>query len=151
MRKAIVILVLGLVMGRFGGGVGLLLAFFAGASGNVAGILLYPQPYTGLGASGMVMGGLGTLTAQSFSLFRNRLISHRQAFRSTMAGTMLFVLFGLSPGTDLVAHFVGYIAGLVLGGVWLMTPSSWRNSKTNFFAGVALALLTLIAGYLAFR
>lgn len=64
------VLLLGLAMGRFGGGHGLLLAYLAGAAGNIAGLFLHPEPHRGLGASGMVMGGLGLLAAQSFSLLK---------------------------------------------------------------------------------
>jgi len=46
-------LVLGLAMGRFGAGSALLASYLSGVSGNVAGLLLYPEPYRGLGASGI--------------------------------------------------------------------------------------------------
>jgi len=53
------IALLGLAMGSFGPGVGLLAAYLAGVGGNVAGFFLYARPHAGLGASGMVMGALG--------------------------------------------------------------------------------------------
>ena len=31
---------------------------------------------------------------------------------------MLFVLLGLEPGTDVVAHFGGFVSGLILGSYW---------------------------------
>jgi len=52
-------------MARFGPGQALLAALLAGAVGNAAGLALRTEHYIGLGASGMVMGGLGLLTAQS--------------------------------------------------------------------------------------
>src|SRR5882724_11135674 len=58
---------LGLAMGRFGTGIGLLAAFLAGAFGNVASWFVYPSNHQSLGASGMVMGCLGLLAAQSVS------------------------------------------------------------------------------------
>ncbi|MDB6018173.1 MAG: rhomboid-related rane protein, partial [Pedosphaera sp.] len=59
------IVLLGLAMGRFGTGLGLLAAYLAGAAGNVASLMLNASPFYGLGASGMIMGALGLLTAQS--------------------------------------------------------------------------------------
>src|SRR2546423_6069375 len=64
--------VLGLAMGRYGPACALLAAYLAGAAGNVAALTLRTHPYHGLGASGMVMGGLGLLTIQSLPLqFKN--------------------------------------------------------------------------------
>src|ERR1035437_10950698 len=61
-------LFLGLVMGRYGPGVGLLAAYLAGVGGNLAAWLVYGENHRGLGASGVVMGALGLLTIQSVSL-----------------------------------------------------------------------------------
>jgi len=61
---------LGMAMGRYGTGVGLLAAYLAGAGGNLAAWLVYGQTHRGLGASGVVMGALGLLAVQSVSLLR---------------------------------------------------------------------------------
>ena len=61
------IVLFGLAMGRYGTGTGLLAAYLAGAAGNVASLLLNAKPFNGLGASGMVMGALGLLAAQSLA------------------------------------------------------------------------------------
>src|SRR5882672_6345740 len=47
------LLLLGLTMGALGPGIGLLTAFLAGAGGNLAGLLFYPEAHRSLGASGM--------------------------------------------------------------------------------------------------
>src|SRR5271157_301035 len=60
-------ILLGLAMGRYGTGTGLLAAYLGGAAGNVASWLLAWEPHRGLGASGMVMAALGLLAAQAFS------------------------------------------------------------------------------------
>ena len=59
---------LGFAMGRYGTGTGVLAAFLAGAGGNVAAWLASLEQHRNLGASGMVMGSLGLLAAQSPSL-----------------------------------------------------------------------------------
>jgi hypothetical protein len=64
----------------------------------------------------MAMGGLGMLAIQSLKLLRQNPINRKYVLRALMAGLMLFVLFGLSPETDVVAHFIGIMAGLLLGG-----------------------------------
>lgn len=142
---------LGLAMGRYGSGLGLLTAYLAGAAGNVAGLLFYPAPHLGVGASGMVMGGLGMLAAQSVTLLRHGFIRRKFALRGVMAGVMLLVLFGLSPETDVLAHIAGFLTGLVLGGVWLGLPPRWQNQKSDAAAAIILGGLVVATGWLAFH
>src|SRR5688572_24399454 len=61
------LVVLGLAMARYGAGCALLAAYVAGAGGNLPRALLHLDTPS-LGASGMVMGGLGMLAIQSLSL-----------------------------------------------------------------------------------
>ena len=144
-------LFLGLAMGRYGSGLGLLAAYLAGAAGNVAGLIFYPEPHFGVGASGMVMGGLGMLAAQSITLLRRGFVGRKQALGGIMAGVMLFVLFGLSPGTDVLAHFAGFVTGLALGGILLLFPSAWRNGRVDFAAAILLVGLLVFTSWLAFH
>jgi membrane associated rhomboid family serine protease len=141
---------LGLVMGRYGAGLGLLASYFAGAGGNLAGLMVYPNSHLGVGASGMVMGGLGLLAAQSLTSLR---IQRNRKFvlRSLIAGTLLFVLFGFSPEADVVAHVGGFVSGLVLGWLLIRFPFITRNRKLNIFAGLLLVVLVVTTSWLAFR
>ena len=142
---------LGLCMGRYGSGLGLLASYLAGAAGNVAGLFIYPEPHYGVGASGMVMGGLGMLAAQSVTLLRHGFIGRKYLLRGILAGLMLFVLFGLSPGTDIVAHFAGFAMGLLLGGLLLLLPPRWQNRTTDAGAATVFLVLLVVTGWLAFR
>jgi rhomboid protease GluP len=112
-------LFLGIAMSRFGAGFGLLAAFLAGAMGNVAGLFVYSDPYRALGASGMVMGALGLVTVQSFSA-RPRWSEARVWIRALVAGLLLFVLLGLNPSSDVVAHLGGFVGGLFFGLLFVM-------------------------------
>ena len=145
------LLFLGLAMGRYGSGLALLAAYLAGATGNAAGLIFYPEPHYGVGASGMVMGGLGLLAAQSITLLRRGFVGRKQVLGGIMAGVMLFVLFGLSPDTDVLAHFTGFVTGLALGGILLLFPASWRNGKADFAAAILLVGLLLFTSWLAFH
>jgi rhomboid protease GluP len=145
------VVLLGLAMGRYGGGVGLLAASLAGAGGNVASLLVYPASQQSLGASGMVMGGLGLLAAQSLLYLRQNPNSRRSGLRGVLAGAMLFVLFGLSPGTNIMAHLGGFVTGLVLGAGLVRMPSRWQNPRTDLVAWLLYGGLTVTTGWLAFR
>jgi membrane associated rhomboid family serine protease len=110
--------------------------------------LLYGN-HRSLGASGMVMGALGLLAVQPVSFWRENLRVWKLALAGIAAGVMLFVLLGLSPGTDIVAHAGGFISGLVLGGLLQLGGRRVRDSAANVLAGVLFLLLTILPWWLA--
>jgi len=143
-------LLLGLAMGRYGTGVGLLAALLAGAGGNVAGLLLYQVGHRSLGASGMILGCLGLLAGQSLALWRQHPIATKHVIGSVLGGIMLFVLFGLTPGTDVVAHAGGFVTGLLLGGILAFVPAGvLQDAKVNLTGGLLVALLVILTWSLA--
>jgi membrane associated rhomboid family serine protease len=144
------LLLLGLSMGRCGGGAALLTAWLAGAVGNVASLALHGQAHRSLGASGMVMGALGVLAAASFRDYRSGQLTGRQLARGLLGGVLLFVLLGFAPGSDVVAHFGGFVGGLGLGlGLTFVPESFLRNSWTDWLCGLILAVGIVIPWALA--
>jgi membrane associated rhomboid family serine protease len=144
-------LLLGLVMGRYGTGIGLLAAYLAGAGGNLLVWLLFPGPRHSLGASGMVMAALGLLAARSLSLWRQGPYGKRYVATGVLGGVMLFVLLGLSPETDVLAHAGGFASGLLLGGLLTLLPSRRQSAMLNLVSGLIFAFLVLYPWYLALR
>ncbi|HKS37188.1 MAG TPA: rhomboid family intramembrane serine protease [Verrucomicrobiae bacterium] len=143
---------LGLAMGRYGAGRGLLAAYLCGAAGNVLGVLLHAEPYRGCGASGMVMGALGLLAIQSLSFRRGRPFVAKYIVAGLSAGLMLFVLLGVGPdpATDVLAHLGGFAAGLLFGG--LLTTAAGRrlsSAKNNVGAGILFGALLFLTWVLA--
>ena len=129
---------LGLAMARFGWGVTLLATFLAGGAGNLLGFFVYEGPYRGRGASGMMMGALGLLCIQSFGLWRKSPKAARYILSGVLAGFLLFVLFGLDPGSDILAHFGGFAAGLVFGAMLSMIPEEKLQRKTTNVAALTV-------------
>jgi rhomboid protease GluP len=144
-------LLLGLAMARFGPGVALAAAYLAGAGGNVLSWLCATQPHLGLGASGMVMGSLGLLAAQSLRFWRQNIHVRKHFHTSLFAGTMLFLLLGVSPGTDVIAHFGGFMAGLLEG--LALTRFQRRTHQTfpNTIGALLFATLLFVPWWLALR
>jgi len=136
-------LLLGLVMGRHGPGIGLLTAYLAGAGGNVIVWLLFPGPRHSLGASGMVMGALGLLATHSLSLWRQGPYGRRTVITGILGGAMLFVMLGLSPETDVLAHTGGFVSGLLLGGLLALLPAKPSTAALNLLSGLVFAVLVL--------
>ena len=145
------LLLLGLAMGRYGAGVGLLAAYLAGAGGNVVSWLLHSETHRALGASGVVMGALGLLVPQSVTSLRGNPRALHLAFSGLTGGVLLFVLLGLSPGTDVAAHFGGFAAGAFIG-FWLaLVPRLEQRRWVNWLAGIILAALVIWPWLLALR
>ncbi len=138
-------LFLGLVMGRYGPGAVLLAAYFAGVGGNVVAWLVYDQTQRGLGASGVVMGALGLLTIQSFAILKRWNSNMLRLFAGgILAGVLLFVFLGTGPGTDVVAHFGGFISGLLLGALLAFAPRLVHRPRINFAAMILFAALVIL-------
>jgi membrane associated rhomboid family serine protease len=139
-------LLLGLAMARYGPGVALLAAFLAGAAGNVASLMIHSDASLSLGASGMVTGALGMLSVHSFSLWRKYRAARGLIARGAVAGFLILVLIGFSPGSDIAAHLGGFVAGAVIGlAMNAARPAVWQGGWANVTAALALAALAAIA------
>lgn len=107
------LVLLGMAMGFYGAGRGLLLSLLCGAGANACEALLSSGRYVGLGASGMVMACLGLLAAQS--VFESHTSAREWAGRGVIAALLLFALLGLDMNSDVLAHFLGFVNGIVAG------------------------------------
>jgi membrane associated rhomboid family serine protease len=137
------LLLLGLAMGRYGTGVGLLASYLAGVGGNIASWLIHGGGHRSLGASGMVMGALGLVAVQSLGFLKRAPHAWRFAIGGVVAGLLLFVLLGLSPGTDVVAHFGGFVTGLALGALLVVAAAFAQNAIINFASALLFAILVI--------
>ena len=143
-NAAIGLVLSGLAMGRFGSGVGLLAAYLSGMAGNALACILDSEPHHSLGASGMVMGCLGLLAAQAFWLWRSGQPDRRQLVTGGAAGVLLFVLLGLTPGTDILAHTGGFAFGCLFGAGLGFVQDIPKRTRLNLLCGVTFVLLVLI-------
>ncbi len=144
------VLLLGLAMGRFGTGTALLTSFLAGAAGNFTSLVINPKPFDGLGASGMVMGALGLLSAQTLRWTGKSGVSWKQRLGGVAAGIMLFTLYGLAPGTDMPAHLGGFLAGLFFGAALVFVPVEFLHRRgTNAVTNVLFVALLTVTWWLA--
>lgn len=137
-------LLLGLAMGRYGAGCGLLSCLVAGAVGNVLGLMIHSKPYDGLGASGMVMGALGLIIVPGMAAWKARSWPMRQRIKGVLAGTLLFILLGLNPAGDVAAHLGGFAAGVALGTLLSVMPDGVSRGKLS--NGVCWLLMATLLG-----
>ena len=78
------------------------------------------------------MGALGLVAVQSLSLLRQSRHAARFAVSGMVGGVFLFILLGLDPSADTVAHLGGFVGGLLIGaGLALLPPSILEGRPAN--------------------
>jgi rhomboid protease GluP len=137
------VVLLGLVMGRWGTATGMLAALLAGVGGNLANLFLRPEAYS-LGFSTVVMGCIGLLAV----LPRWQAPAARRFWRNVLSGisgaVLLFMLLGLDPRSDILAHTGGFLAGLLLAAVLRLFPALSRGRWSDLVALLLFAALLLL-------
>jgi membrane associated rhomboid family serine protease len=130
-------LTVGLAMGRFGPGTALFLTLLGGAAGNLFAMVARGGDYRGLGASGVVMAALGLLAGHAVTWWRVSRHATRPVISSIGAGIFLFLVVGVDPRADVLAHLGGFVSGLVLG-----AAASWLSwTRHDRWLGGAYAVL----------
>jgi membrane associated rhomboid family serine protease len=143
-------LFLGLVMGRYAPGVGLLAAYLSGVGGNLFAWWIYGENHLSLGASGVVTGALGLLALQSMALLKRPNTNNFRLFSAgLMASVLLFVFLGVSPGSDVVAHFGGFLSGLLLGVPLALASKLVHRPWLNLAAVVMFMVMVILPWWLA--
>lgn len=118
-----------LASGLFGAVRAFLISYSAAVAAYIGGCAINMGSYRSLGASGMVMGALGLITAHSLFHHDGTFNRRRAAFRGFAAGMMLLVLLGFNPQpqTDVLAHVIGFVFGLGMGTATLLYRMWWRR------------------------
>ena len=132
---AVGFLLVGFSMSRYGFGFAVASTFIAGVTGNLMGLRFHVGPYIGMGASGMVTGGLGLLAVQAFKAWSRKEEYRKMFLRSFLAGLMLFVMLAVDLQSDVTAHLGGFVGGVICGLVLNALPSRWlRSPLLNWLA-----------------
>lgn len=108
-----------LIIRVFGVGLGWLLILAAGAAGNALVAWTAGRDGVGVGASTACFGALGLLVAYGVATQWRRAAPWRDLWKLAWmplgGGLAMLSLTGAAPGTDIMAHFFGFVAGVVLG------------------------------------
>ena len=97
----------------------------------------------------MMMGALGLLCVHSLGLWRQSPKAARYILSGVCAGFLIFVMFGMNPASDIVAHFGGFVGGMLLGGAMALAPEG-KLKEPRYNAGAALVMVALAAVNWAF-
>ncbi len=101
-----------------GWGAGLLIILLTGGFGNLVNAYFYETAHLSIGASTAVFGCIGFLSAYQFMVKIKIPGQTLRAWISMAAGIALLGILGSSEHTDIMAHFFGFSAGGVLGGLY---------------------------------
>lgn len=126
--------------GRFGAGAATAAGLLAAVVANLLHLFYSPASFQSLGASNLVFGLLGLVTAGAGA---GR--SWRSRGVVLVSGLVLLALFGGSPGSDVPGHLSGFAVGMVTGAVMA------RFEPPGRVAGVVCGGLALAAAGLAWR
>lgn len=135
-------LFLGVVCGSLGAGVGLALILLAGAGGNLTNALFQGSHHVSVGASTAVFAAVGVLG--SVGVVQRRLggTVGRRAYLPIVGAFALLAMLGMSPHTDLWAHFFGFAVGCILAlPVAFAFPRPASPAVQWVSGGAALALV----------
>jgi lysophospholipid acyltransferase (LPLAT)-like uncharacterized protein/membrane associated rhomboid family serine protease len=133
------------LLGRsVGPGLALALSVTAGATGNLANMLLHGGDHATVGASTALFGSLGVLAGLGVGDFRRRGAPTRRVWLPIGAGLALVAMLGTSERADIWAHVLGLLCGALLG-VLVGRERPWRPGPWGQWA-LGLATLALVLG-----
>lgn len=145
-------LFLSLAISHYRPGITLLASYLAAAAANAVAFSLYPLPHQSLGASGMVMATLGLLAVHSLAHRRPSSQTRRMLVQTAAGAFLILVLFGFSPGTDVLAHVGGFGFGALFGALLQWMPAKRASGKTlDRIAGMTFIAVVAVPWFLAAR
>jgi membrane associated rhomboid family serine protease len=133
----------GLLMRRYGAGVGAVLLLLCGALGNWLTAEWQRAHYVSVGASTALFGAIGALAATELVRRRRLRLRWGQTWLPLAGGIGLLAMLGTGRGSDLTAHVLGLASGAALG-----IPVALRVTRPPGPLAQA-ALLVLAAGVVA--
>jgi len=141
----------GLFVGRhLGSGFGWLLILLAGALGNALNANIHPDEFRSIGASTATFGalGLGPTYVWRRGYFKGR--GWRRGLAPIFAAIALLAYTGVGgENTDVVAHFMGFAAGVMFGILAATFDVRRLGVSGQYLAGMAAAGLVTYAWGLA--
>ena len=109
-----------------GPGLGSFLLLLAGASGNTLNALIQDPVHSSVGASTAIFGAIGILAGLRVGRRHAPAPRTRRLWIPIAAGFALLAMLGMGERSDILAHTLGLVAGLVLGwavgAVWVAPP-----------------------------
>lgn len=136
--------VIGLMVGRnLGSGLGWLLVLFSGLLGNAANAWIQGDAFTSVGASTATFGALGMVGAFLWQRAGHRAFGLRRSLAPLFAAFALLAFTGVGgENTDVMGHFTGFGAGVMLGlGAAAFHPEGLGAVRQRYCGAAAVAIV----------
>jgi membrane associated rhomboid family serine protease len=133
----------------FGPGVGALLVLIAGVAGNFANALVHGGQHNSIGFSTAVFAAIGILSGVQFGRARQQGLA--RAWLPLAAALGLLAMLGMGERTDLSAHLLGLLTGIVVGALAQLAISRPPAAAVQLSCGTAAAAALVSSWWLAFR
>ena len=125
-----------------GPGLGMALIVASGILGNAVNAILRGPPHVSVGASTAILGAVGVLSGLAFTRQRRTLRRRARAWLALASGLALLGMLGSDPRSDLGAHFLGFVAGIVLGAaVGRVAPAGVGPGMQRALGAAVLAVM----------
>lgn len=125
------------VTGETGWGLGWLMILVSGIAGNLLNAALYGSGHLSIGASTSVFGAIGILAGyQVARRFRSRR-KGLAAWAPLACGLALLGFIGSGENVDIMAHFLGFVSGILMGGAYVLLC---RVQPNRIIQAVCLAM-----------
>lgn len=129
------------VISLTGVGAGWLMILISGIAGNALNAMFHGSQHVSIGSSTAVFGAVGILSALRFVRLIKEKGFHMKAFLPMGAGLALLALLGSSEHSDITAHLLGFVSGILLGSVY---ASLVRRSVPDWVQTLCLTVAVLI-------
>jgi membrane associated rhomboid family serine protease len=126
-----------------GSGVAWMAILFSGFFGNLVSVAFSPSQHASIGASTLVFGALGVLSAYQWRVHKRANLGFRQ-WAPLVAGTVLlgFFGFGNEGRINYMAHLTGFLSGVALGaGLGSTRPLQFSRTLQRGLLGGTLAIV----------
>lgn len=142
--------IIGLMVGRnFGSGIGWLLVLASGALGNACNAWIQGDAFTSIGASTATFGALGMVGAFLWQRAGHRAFGLRRSLAPLFAAFALLAFTGVGgENTDVIGHFTGFGAGVLIGLVAAAFNPEALGMRRQLYCGCAALLLTAGAWFM---
>jgi len=123
-----------------GSGISILAILSAAALGNYGNALFYQVHHQAAGASTAVFAALGLTAALRIKDYVNTPYNGKKHFIPLIAALGIFALMGTSLQSDVMAHFLGFISGILIGALCLpllqkkILSNNWVQSCAFVFS-----------------
>ena len=138
-----------LVAAEIGSGPAWLAILIAGGLGNIANAFLFEvgldEPHRSLGASTAVFAAVGILAVMEFARRREEKDSGLRKIAPLVFGIVLLGMYGISgENTDVSAHFTGFFAGCLLGGLVFLVRNRFVGRLADLCSSMTAVLIVLV-------